>query len=330
MRSPDRSAAGRRRLVPWLLRLALSVTLLLLVFRLVPLTDVLSTLGSAHVGFLTLAWALTVLNVYLAACQLKLLTSRQRLSPSTLRIFEINLATHFYGLFLPAYLSGGAIRWYKLAQKDRRPAEALTSIVFNRFVDTLMLVALGLVFWALDPRFGSGLRAPLLLGGLVAVGLLYLAAFRSGWTGAVRRRVSGSRWLPESFRRRAEKLLDSIIRGQGLSRADHRALLLFSLARCLLGVAGLWMLARAVTIDVALASLGWVHSTIRVAVMAPVTVSGFGVREGGLALLLQPYSVATAEAIALSFLMFSRTLIKGALGALVEARHWLGESRAPA
>jgi hypothetical protein len=52
--------------------------------------------------------------------------------------------------------------------------------------------------------------------------------------------------------------------------------------------------------------------------MLPVTISGFGIREGGWIYFLGLYGVAPAEAFALSLLTFARTLFHAMIGFVLE------------
>ena len=52
----------------------------------------------------------------------------------------------------------------------------------------------------------------------------------------------------------------------------------------------------------------------------PISISGLGVRVGGLIILLDPFRLTDAAAVALSFLLLGRSLLLGVLGALLELR----------
>jgi branched-subunit amino acid transport protein len=66
---------------------------------------------------------------------------------------------------------------------------------------------------------------------------------------------------------------------------------------------------------------------VSLAAMVPVTVAGIGVREGAWALLLAPYGVAAADAVAFSLLYFLAFCLVGAAGGVVFALQGMG--RAP-
>ena len=57
--------------------------------------------------------------------------------------------------------------------------------------------------------------------------------------------------------------------------------------------------------------------------MLPLSFSGFGIREGGLILLLSPYGIPGAMAVALSFLLYLCRILVGVAGGLLEAKNVL-------
>jgi hypothetical protein len=54
---------------------------------------------------------------------------------------------------------------------------------------------------------------------------------------------------------------------------------------------------------------------VAIAQVLPLSVSGLGLREGALVLLLAPLGVASAQAVALGLLLYSMNLVVSLLGA---------------
>jgi glycosyltransferase 2 family protein len=58
--------------------------------------------------------------------------------------------------------------------------------------------------------------------------------------------------------------------------------------------------------------------------MIPISISGLGVREGSLILLLKPYGIGNDDAVAFSFFIFTITVVMiGVIGGLFEGRRFL-------
>ncbi len=105
-----------------LLVLRLSITFCFLYYLLtkVSFSDIIASLRSSNFIFIIFATLLQICMRYIAAYQMKLLTSNQGLSLSTNKVFEINLITSFYELFLPSGISGGVIKWHKFSKHDNK------------------------------------------------------------------------------------------------------------------------------------------------------------------------------------------------------------------
>src|SRR5206468_4402263 len=89
---------------------------------------------------------------------------------------------------------------------------------------------------------------------------------------------------------------------------------LLSLVVQLLNVLLVWCLAGAVGAAVPLGFCFVLMPVVTLLTLAPVSVNGVGVREGGTLLLLRPLGVPDEQAVALSLLWFSVFLTAGLTG----------------
>jgi hypothetical protein len=170
-----------KNLVSTILKILVSTVIIVYVLHSVPFSKIVETLSSAKIGYILIALLIIMpAIIYLSAIQMEVLTKKQRLPIKRIAIMQINIVTGFYNLFLPGFLSGGAIKWYKLSSATGKPTKALTSIVYNRLFHTLTTVFIGLLFWTLDVKarsnyFIGGFLLILLLGFL----LLHFLGFNS-------------------------------------------------------------------------------------------------------------------------------------------------------
>jgi uncharacterized protein (TIRG00374 family) len=321
---PRTNAAPNSR--SWLTRVArLAVTafVLWLVFSRVPLADVAGRLRTASPGWVLAAVVTLLPLLATAARRFRILTDQQGLSLSTWQIAEVNLVTSFYALILPGALAGGAIRWYRLRQIEGRGSEILAAMLLSRLIYLIAVVVLGILLWIVarpDATQTSGVVGLLVLLGCL-LGLCVL--FFGRWTHtAVSKRLSprsdgkGTR----AWRQRFDRLLLALGQLRDLSGRGLVGLALLSLAENLLGIVLLYFLSRSLGIDVSMAAIGWIRSIVRIVTLVPISLSGLGIREGTLVLLLAPYGVPGADAVALSLLSFGLSILTGAAGAVCELR----------
>jgi uncharacterized protein (TIRG00374 family) len=299
-----------------------AIGLLLLIFRVVPLADVVRSIGSAEPTKLAIGFVLLFVARVVAAWRMKLLTDAQDLRLSLPEIFEIGTTSTFYGLILPGTLSGGLIRWYKLARQGNAVG-ALASLTWDRLADTVAVALLGVVAWALSrPTGAHALVGPGLLGVTVALVALYLAGFSELVGNLVLRPIdAASRRLRTGWLRSKLEAVGVAARSyHGRGAVFPTKVGLWSLAVQLVGSVGFYIWAQALGSPVGLAEVTWARACYTLVLLLPITFAGLGAREGVLILLLQPYGVTGADAVALSFIQLAGTLILAILGGLYEFR----------
>jgi glycosyltransferase 2 family protein len=318
-----------RRTCSWTLRLVLTGAILYYIFVQVALTNVVRSIASARLSYLALAVALTVAARYVAAIQMKFVTDRQGLRLSVQQIVEVNQAVKFYGLFLPGVLSGG-LRWYRFSGQGSQWPQALASITFNRMLDTITLVALGLLFWMIDLPKGTALLIGTVLAALLA-GLLTVHALALHEQAALRwinrLGLAGRCLLPASAQGRLGRMFESTAQSYRVCRGLAAPVASCALVGHLLGIVIFNYFALSLGITLSLFQIGWIRSVVAVLSMLPISISGLGVREGSLILLLEPYGVAAHDAVALSLLFFAHSVVSGVMGGLFELKNSLRPSR---
>lgn len=305
---------------PWLkfaMKLAIAVLLLLLIFSRVPLEAVLSALGQAHLSLFFAVVALSLLGVVVAAWRLGIVMRAHGRRFSVPLGARIKLITRFYGVALPGSLPVAAIHWHLLSREDGRRAETAAALAYSRLLYWLSMTILGVVFCLLDTA-GPSIRQPasIVLSSaalLMAIAFLLIHGRMSLLPGVNSK-------LPPRLAESLTQVRDLVPRLRARQKAAVAAL---ACLESLVAIAALLLLALALDIRVGAVTIGWVRPLIVFATTLPITPFGLGVREGGLILLLAPFGVAEASAVALSLLMLTRNLCLAGIGGLIEARRVL-------
>jgi len=320
-------AEARRRLLARLVRVAVAITVLSLLFREVPIAAVAATLASAAPPELFAGIALALTAQWLIALRLAQYTAAQGLVMSAADVLQVNFAALFYGLFLPGgNLTGLAIRLYRLSGKSGLSAGAAVSILNDRITATATLCITGIVFWAWE-RPAAGYPALLVMLATLAglLGLLGLLVTQQRFRGL--RQLE--RVLEAVVGRRLHALREAVRLSRRLGLRRLSVAFGLSFAAHLLGIIGYVVLVWALGLDIPVVTVGWIRSGMILATMLPISVSGLGLREGAALLLLAPYGVSGEHAVALSLLVFGVTvLLPGLLGGASEA--WRAAHRRPA
>ena len=300
---------------------AVAILLLVWLFAKVPFSQVMGVLGQADWSIAMLVFLAVVLMQWLTAIRLKLLLDPHGMGMSIWRVFDINLVTLFYGLFLPGgNVTGIAI--YIARMSGLRKDHALpvgVALLLDRVLVTFVLACVGVICWLIEWPTGQASALALMVAGGAGLGgvLLLLIGPREAWgLGSLRRMVS--RWRAH----RLEVLSRTLHDQATLPRGHLCQAVLLSVVIHVIGVLAYWGLAQAIGLDVSIVTIGWVRSAIILVSMIPLTMSGLGLREGASILILAQYpGVAQADAMGYALLVFGVTVLAiGLLGGLLEAR----------
>ena len=308
------------------IKLLVSIGLLALVFHYVPFSELARTLAGIELLALPLLFTLTVFQVVLSAVRLQILAAWQGIKVSYRAIVNINFVGMFYGMILPGDLAAGAVRWHRIYQIDRRAPEALAAIVFARILNIAILLLLGLCFALFDSQrpFGS-LLLPL-IGGLFCglLGFLWLSKRL-----ALREEDSDTEGRSYAMRLVAKlaKLARVCVRYQNLSGPPLVYAVMTTVFEHLAGVLFLYAAVSTVGAEISLAEAGWARTALILVYLLPVPMSGIGIREGALLLLLVPYGIDGPMALAVSVLMLGSQLCNAVIGSVIECQHWLSRRR---
>jgi uncharacterized membrane protein YbhN (UPF0104 family) len=294
---------------------ALSATLLILLFLLLPWAQVREALSRLP----PLVW-LGVLAGFAAGhavgiAKWRLFVNSARAGLHWLDATLCYSAGLFANLCLPSIVGGDVLRLGLAARFTRRPEAALWGGIMDRISDLLALALLvtagGLLARSrLEGWIGQVLLVALLVLGVVSILLLPLL---------LRRPLD--RW-PRRFRRPIGRGLVGL---RQLIRRPGPAALGFGLSLLIQGsfvLLNAW-LGRSIGIQVDLSVWFLIWPLAKIASLLPISLGGLAVREASLAALLLPFGVPLARSVVCSLLWQTVLIAGGLLGGLV----WLVLSR---
>lgn len=292
--------------VPRWLRVLLALALLALLWRMVDGQQVLARLAAADPAWMAVAVALLMAQTLLSALRWRLIAGRLGHPMATGWALREYFLAQTVNLALPGGVAGDALRALR-AGAVAGLRQAGQAVIFERLAGQAALVAVTLVAAGWLWLRGGALPLPLaagfaLLAGACALGALVLALLR--------RRPAVAGWLAAA--RHAVLARDVLAAQAGLSLASVAANILSFAAAA--AAVGLVLPADAIFAVIPL---------VLFAMLVPLTVGGWGLREGA-AVAILPLVGATPEgalaASALFGLLFLTSAILGAgLSALAGA-----------
>ena len=224
--------------------------------------------------------------------------------------WAITLIGSFFNQVLPSSVGGDAARVYRLRRAGLRIGAALNSVLVDRFValvGTLVIVVVGtpLLFSWIDE---TGMRLAVVAVAAAGIGglslLTLIARFPLVRRLEQRRVVRGLAQLSRDTRRvlrprvLAPTLLISLVIHTGVSLA-------------------VWALAVATDVGLAFVEAAFLVPLVILFSMIPITIAGWGVREGAMVVALGTVGVESDAALAVSLLFGVSSAIASLPGGVV-------------
>lgn len=299
----------------WIVRIIISLGILIYIFNIIPFKKVWLNISSANIWYILVALFMMQVNVYVAACKLKILTNKVKMSITVGNIFKINYITKFYDLFFPQVISGGVIRWYILSKTDKKPAETLASMMFNRLSDIQILVVLGLIFWIIDkPPESNKIMGVGLFILTVMLFSVYPIVLNKKLYDFLLDKLNHIKFIPKIFIDKLNKLLVSVGKFQKLSKTELVNVFGFTFAKHMIGLLGVYIFARSIDMNIGFISIGWIRTILQIICMLPISINGIGIREGSLIFMLGLYGISSTSAVAFSFLLYIVNIFGAVVG----------------
>jgi uncharacterized membrane protein YbhN (UPF0104 family) len=297
----------------WLpaLRVVATVVMLAVAVRWVHVGSLLPAWHASTIGWLAGALACTMLGILLSAIRWQRVLVAMDLPAKLSTLLSAYLAGQFVSNFLPSTIGGDVLRVTRLSASNGETTGTFASVVLDRMSGWLILPILCLVGLAINPSLIHLGRASRLA---VAISLVTLASLGAVLAVAASPRLGGRLAGHDGWLRFAGAV------HLGLDRLRHRPAaaagvlatgFVYQLAVISAAVLG----ARALDLDIGPTALLAFIPAVAIVQVLPFTVGGLGVREGALALFLQPLGVSVTHAVALGLLVYALHLVASLLGA---------------
>jgi uncharacterized membrane protein YbhN (UPF0104 family) len=219
-------------------------------------------------------------------------------------------AGQFVGNVLPSTIGGDVVRVSRTATTTGSGSVAFASVVLERltgFIALPLLVFLGFLFRpSLLENSHAWIALAIACGTLLLLGVILLLA---GHPRVAGRFAEHRNWM--RFIGAVHVGIDRLRRQPPDAFGVLAAAIIYQLST----VVAVYCAAQALDISVPNAALLAFVPAVAMAQTVPLSVSGFGVREGMLVLLLQPLAVSTSSAVALGLFWYGMLLVVSLLGA---------------
>lgn len=247
----------------------------------------------------------------IAALRWRLLLWGAGLNRPRLAVVRAYLIGVFANSFLPTAFGGDFARAWLLARPGPPLVRALLSVVVDRFLAFWCLVALA---WLSLPADTSAVPSSLAIALLTLTAAGLAASALAIWF-ALHGGRSFARRLPERVLGWARETRETLRLYNGQPTMLVTATML-GLVFQALTVLAMWMVAKAIDIEISFTLLAVVLPLVLAITLVPISIAGFGVREGGMVLLLGAAGYSATEATLLSLVGVAALVVSSLPGAV--------------
>ncbi len=303
---------GRKNLF-FLLRILISLGLVVLLFHKIDLDKFLTSIFSARKEFLTLGYALGICNVLVCTLRWRILLWDRSMKVPFLKLMKIYFIGMFFNIFFPTGYGGDAVRGYKLYKVTSAMSESVSSVVMDRLMGFSALLAISIISLGLSFDFINA-KIGLSVFGVALLFFLGVWFFFSGYV------VRGIGFLLRILK--LEKYMGEINRFHEtiLSYKDSKMVLLvifvISIFAHSVMILSVYLFSLSVGVQVPVIYFFLFVPVINIVTLAPVTVSGIGVREAGFIYFFSMVLVSASDSFLMSLLFFSQLVFVGLIGCL--------------
>lgn len=238
---------------------------------------------------------------------------------SSWRLLALNFISYFYATALPGgMLIGEIAKGYRFLKNEKDKAKLALSIVLDRLTGFwgIMILGVGAMVWPVA-HVSSYPRGQLLLwlAVLLAGSLSPLIFF---WKPALLRILLAIPVLSDKIWYRAiiQKIEDALLFYRG-NHGSMIAVVVLAVVFQLVSSLSLFLLSLSLGLPISLLELIWVYAIVSTLLFIPITVAGFGIREGSFLYFFSLLGILPEKALGFAALVFAVQLIFALIGFLV-------------
>lgn len=301
----------------FVVRSAVSIAVLWYLFSKTEFSAVFESMGSASAFWLFMSFLLLGIGKLLTGYRWKVLLTAQGVDVPLRTLIASLFVGQFFNSFLPTNVGGDAVRALDLAQYSKQGAKSLTSVVADRFIGVVALVAFGVGALLIALGIGQDVTVfvwPIIISVLLCIlaAVIIFNSFLSNLTEQLLNRV-GMKKISSKIRKMHESF--QMLRG----RRTLLVTFLISLALQANVITHYYFISLSLHSDISLLYYCLIIPIVLIVLLLPISINGIGLREGIFVFLLSGLGMTSPDAIALSWIAFAMAFSQGIIGGIIFA-----------
>ncbi|MEK6681944.1 MAG: lysylphosphatidylglycerol synthase transmembrane domain-containing protein [Nitrospirota bacterium] len=306
----------KKKWLSLLAKIIVSGLILTILFYKTDVNKFYTIIKGADMLIFLLAFCLFIIAQTISTYRWKMLLHTERMNIHFYNLIAYYFIGMFFNLFMPTLVGGDVVRGYYLYKKSNKGSESVASIFVERLSGFFALMVIGLLSLIIGYSYIND--KPIIVILLAAITSVFFASLlliaNKGIRDRVNELIKGGRF--EWIRQKLKGISESIKRYRNHKEVVMRVILLSFLVQ-VIGIFIFYFVSKALGFNVSLAYFFLFVPIITVISMAPVTFGGLGVREFLAIFLFHKVGLGTTEALSLSLLWFSISVIASILGGVI-------------
>jgi uncharacterized protein (TIRG00374 family) len=295
-----------------LLKLLFTVSILFYLIYNTDFSAIKQVLLEINIFLFCLSFIIIISKEFFLALRWKILLALHDNHFSSLLLTKYYYISIFFGLFLPTAIGGDIARWYYLQNNGVKHNEALSSILYERFLGIISLVFFASFSLFIDFKIAGSDAIKITMIIILFLGLVLFIVF---WNF---HRFLKLVWVAKTLSR-----FNSIIKfienikdySQNIRVVIH--CLILSLIAQLIGILAIFFISLSLDSSVNFFYFVVFLPMVWLISMIPISIGGLGLREGTFVLLFMSIGMSKEMAIAISALVLLQIIAHGMLGGII-------------
>lgn len=300
-----------------LLRVVVTIALFALLTRSVSWSALLQTLGHLHYAYLLLGLSAGVVCVLFSSYGWHTLVLAERIRTDLARLINLYLVGMAFSHFLPTSMGGDAVKAFYVGSESGNMAGSTSAVLMSRITSFMGMLLVALPALAI---LHADFTSTIVVWFLLLSALLIFAMASSIVLAALLPTLSAkfvySRWTQS-------RIFKAVIKvGAALYAASKRpgslfAAMVYGILFWFASFLNYYGYAAALNVHVPLSFYIIAIPFVSIIAALPISINGFGVREGAFVYIFSTIHVSSATALLLALLMDAQVLFFGMLGGCI-------------
>ncbi len=300
----------RKKWVSFALRIGVTLLLLFFLFKSLSWSTLIQALAHVQFGELLLGLVIGVMGIVISSYQWRSLLHSERIKYDLADLIDLYMVGIAFNHFLPTGMGGDAVKAVQVGRTSGNSAGSTSAVVMSRFtgfIGMLLLALPVLLIW--HGQFRQNVVLWFLLLSLLVLGMISGAIFMA----AVLPKLYKGKWsnhrIFASIIKTGNALQSTVKRPHAMSKAT-----LFGVGFWLVACLNHYAYGLALGIHVPLYFYFIAIPFIALVTFLPISINGFGLREGAFVFIFSTIHVASASSLLLALFMDAQALLFGLIG----------------